>query len=367
MRCIALMTLLAMLLSVPAQAQIGSTGVFRVDSPILDTELVLEGVNVKESSPAPLILPPLEPGRYRLYLYRHGEELDSVHIEATDQISLSYRRTSRALTSTLVPGFGQYRDFGFWAAIVPFGTVFTALGLSLHYGNEMRNAETVRDGFVAAVPPGERNTPEYFAALDHFEDEVWVNERTRDNYAIYGAYLWVGNIFNASIHRSRYVLRLKGTSSVEAAYDPPGKGTLALQSILYPGLGHLRLGHRTRGTVWSLAAFAVGLTLVESQRKVDQKQVDLNDADRAVALDPTVDNLINQVRAQGELQDARGQRSSMLFIGLGVWALALADLAFVNNSPPVPTVDGGMIGMKDLKLQPGWDGSAPGLVVCASF
>ncbi len=344
-----------------ARAQ-GTARPFRATSDISQTELVLEGRNLHLASPAPLALENLDPGRYRLSLYRDGAYRHSIQVDAGDGLKLSDRRGGRALLSLLFPGLGQFRDLDTFSGLVPLAQVGTAVGMAIRYQSNVNSAEQVLDSFFQQSTPG---SVEYDVVKTHLEDNIWLEQQTRNHYVWLAAYAHFGNILHSGVRRSPYRFELSGTRSVAARYRPPSRFHAGLLSFLYPGLGQTRLGNETRGLIWSSLGFIAGVALVESQRHYDQRKVSEQDWARRVQLEESQGGASPQTRAnwaiaQGDAESARTQRNGVLLAVGAFWVLNIADAVFRADAEPME-LESGRISALGVDLDLAWVGEGPGL------
>ena len=341
---------------------------FRATSEITDSEFVLEGRNLHLSSPTPLALEDLQPGRYRLSLYRDRVYRHSIQVDAGVGLSLSDRRGSRALLSLLLPGLGQFRDLGAFSGLVPLAQVGTALGMSIRYQSNVNNAEQVLSSFLDQSSPG---SLEYDLLKTHLEDNIWLEEQTRNHYAYLAAYAHLGNILHSGVRRSSIRFELSGTRSIAARYRPPSRIQVGLLSLVYPGLGQTRLGHETQGLIWSTLGFIAGVTLVESQRFYDQRKISEQDWGRRVVLEESqggasFETRANWAQAQGDLESARTWRNGTLLAIAGFWVVNVADAVFMADAEPME-LKNGRIGFLGMDLDLAWVGETPGLRLQGSW
>jgi hypothetical protein len=320
---------------------------------------------------APLAIDELDPGRYEVQLYRHGVRSAQITMDAGSRVVLSDRRGSRALLSTVVPGLGQLRDLSLPSALVPMAEVGNALGQVFRYSARVNDRQQTLDAVAAQTPASVKDTPAYARVESHLADEVWLEEQTRNNYGYLALYSHLGNIIHAAVRRGPYRFELSGTRSIAARYRPPSKTAVGLLSLLYPGSGQTRLGHETRGLVWSSLGFLAGVTLVETQRFVDQRKVSEQDAGRIVALEESQGGATPQAQArwataQGDLESAKSRRRAVIF-GMGaLWILNMADAIFLADNSPV-ALENGRIGALGVDLRVAWVGEAPGLSLAGRF
>ncbi len=371
MRQILLLLLLILLLPIRARGQEKSPNAFRITSQVAESEIVLIGGGLKQSSMAPLAIDELATGRYEVRLYRGGVLCAKTTMDAGDRLRLSDRRGSRVLLSAIVPGLGQLRDFRWGSGLVPMAEVGTAIGQAFRYSAKVHDQQQVLDTVVAQTSSADKLTPGYGRLSAHLQDNVWLEEQTRNNYAYLALYSHVGNILHAAVRRGPYRFELSGTRSVAARYLPPSKTSVGFLSLLYPGLGQTRLGYETRGLLWSSLGFVAGMTLVETQRFLDQRTVSEQDAGRIVALEAgqggvTPEALARWATAQGDVESAKSRRRAVIF-GMGaLWILNVADAIFLEDDAPVP-LENGRIGALGVDLRVAWVGEAPGLSLARRF
>jgi len=371
MRPMILFLFLLCAMAIPAGAQENSPNAFRVTSQVSNSEIVLQGKDMKRSSMAPLAIDDLTPGRYQVQLYRDGVRQAQITMDAGARVVLSDRRGSRVLLSTLVPGLGQLRDLSPASALVPMAEVGNALGQVFRYSARVNDRQQTMDAVAAQTSAADKLTPAYQRVANHLADEVWLEEQTRNNYGYLALYAHLGNIIHAAVRRGPYRFELSGTRSIAARYRPPTKLGVGMLSLLYPGSGQTRLGHETRGLVWSSLGFLAGVTLVETQRFVDQRKVSEQDAERVVALQEsqggaTAEAQTRWATAQGDLESAKSRRRAVIF-GMGaLWVLNIADAIFLADDSPIP-LENGRIGALGVDLRVAWVGEAPGLSLARSF
>lgn len=359
------------LYSVPVAAQSDSPDAFRATTEVRDGEFVLEGRGYHRSSMAPLVIQDLPAGRYWLTIYRDRKELSKIRLDSGRHLSLEERRGSRAALSTVVPGLGQYRDLNFFSALVPFLEVGFGLTQTVRFASEVGNKKDYRDRLLALPPSDPQLEDEWKLAVARSKDDLWLAERARNQYGILTAYFHVGNILHAASRRGPLRFRLTGTNSVSVDYDPPSRPWVGVLSALYPGLGQTRMGRETRGLVWSGAAFVVGVGLVEAQRELDYREVQVGDLTRRAQLERqsggiSTGTLLRLSESESDRDSAKGRRNGVL-VGLGaLWLLNIADAVFLSDLPPVPLEDGRIAGVQ-LHLEPAWVGEAPGLALSGSF
>ncbi len=337
---------------------------FRATSEITDAEFVLNGRSLHLASPAPLALEHLDPGRYQLLFYRDGVYQHAVQVDAGTRLELSDRRGTRALLSLFFPGLGQFRDIGAFSGLIPLAQVGTAVGMGIRYQSKVRDARQVLDSFYEQATPG---SVEYDVVETHLQDNIWLEEQTRNHYYWLAAYAHFGNILHSGVRRSPYRFELSGTRSVAARYRPPGAVHVGLLSLLYPGLGQTRLGHETQGLIWSTLGFIGGVALVESQRFYDQRKVSEQDWARRVQLEESQGGASPQTRAnwataQGDVESARTQRNGVLLAVAGFWVLNVADAMFKANREPME-LENGRISLLGVGVDVAWVGAGPGVVL----
>jgi len=320
---------------------------------------------------APLVIPDLPAGRYWITMYRDRQELSKIRMDTGTELKLNDRRGSRAVLSTLFPGLGQARDLQITSGIVPFLEVGFGLSQAIRYSSDVGTAEDQLSWLEANPPTDPNNQPEYDGAVAYAEDQKWLAERTRDNYAILTGYFYVGNILNAAARRGPLRFQLSGTKSVAVNYVPPSRPWVGVLSLLSPGLGQVRMGQETRGLIWSGVAFLVANGLVEAQREYDYRQTVVNETtlsaqQEADAGTITSATLSGVAEAESERDSAKGLRNGAAIAALAVWVLNIADAVFLSDLPPIPLKDGGIAGIP-LRLEPTWVGEGPGLALSGSF
>jgi len=371
MRQMILTLLLLSVIGIPAFAQENSPNAFRVTSQVSKSEIVLKGKEIKRSSMAPLAIDDLAPGRYEVQLYREGVQRAKIMMDAGSRVVLSDRRGSRVLLSAVVPGLGQLRDLSLPSALVPLAEVGNALGQVFRYSARANDRQQTMDAVAAQTSAADKLTPAYQRVANHLADEVWLEEQTRNNYGYLALYAHLGNLLHAAVRRGPYRFELSGTRSIAARYRPPSKMGVGMLSLLYPGSGQTRLGHETRGLVWSSLGFLAGVTLVETQRFLDQRKVSEQDAARVVALQESQSGATPEAQArwaaaQGDLESAKSRRRAVIF-GMGaLWILNMADAIFLCDDSPVP-LENGRIGALGVDLRVAWVGEAPGLSLARHF
>ncbi len=368
---LSLFVLLLCVLYSPASAQSTDPDAFRATTVVKDGEFVLEGRGLHRSSMAPLVIQDLPAGRYWITLYRDREKLSKIRMDSGRVLELDDRRGSRAILSTVFPGLGQLRDLDFFSALVPFLEVSSALTQTLRFSSDADNAQDKLNRLLGAEPSDPDDQERWEIAVSTTSGEVWVAEQARNNYGIATAYFHVGNILNAAVRRGPLRFQLSGKNSVAVNYVPPSRPWVGALALLYPGLGHTRMGHETRGLIWSGVSFFGVMGLIEAQREYDYRQtvVDTELVRAQQEIDSgglTQETLAALAAAESEEDSAKGLRNGFM-IGLGaVWLLNIADAVFLSDLPPIPLNDGSIAGIQ-MHVEPSWFGDGPALALVGSF
>ena len=348
---------LALLLVVVATSPALAATRVEVHTDVTRAQITFQNKAYAASGPPPYVTE-LPSGRYRLFVSTGGRKLGQYTVDVDHGVHLRGGRWSRAGSSMLIPGSGQFRDDGWFSGIVMGGSVVSLLGRGVYLNTRVGSLEEEID--IGDIPPSD--------GIRRLAHDVDVLKQTRDDYFILTGGFYIANIIDGFVRRGSIRFRETGPGVITARYRPTGTGQTMLLSAVWPGLGQLRQGSVTRARLWNMFSLGVAFFWAESRNKV--AEAESNRDFFAETNSPSDSGYYETLgRLEGDVKEQEAVTRTIGYVGLASWVYNLVDAALISRKA---TADSGEMVRNDQEssswtVTPGPVGESAGLVLTMKF